>query len=90
MEKHKGRNNWVNIGGDYGGDGNGRKYIPSPAKIRQWAKESSEGGRARCPICGESFSMKHMRLGTLGKRFEEPEWYCLDCIRETKEFRKAQ
>ena len=41
---------------------NGKRYIPPPDKIRKWAMESNEGGRAKCALCGESFAMYYIRL----------------------------
>jgi hypothetical protein len=53
------------------------RYIPSPDRIREWAHESNEGGRAQCWCCKVSFSMTHMRLCYVG--FMKQELVCVDC-----------
>jgi hypothetical protein len=66
-----------------------KKYIPSPAKIRQMAKDSKEGGRFTCPLCHESFSVTYSVFGTT-KPFQEPCFHCRDCVKTNTNFRKAR
>jgi hypothetical protein len=54
-------------------------FIP-PHIIRQLARGSSEGGRARCHYCITMFSVTYMRVKKVGP-FEE-DWVCRDCEAE--------
>ena len=63
-----------------------RRIIPGHV-IREMAKQSKEGGRARCEWCFTYFTVTYTMLC---KRtpFTEPEWACRDCRKE-HELRKA-
>jgi len=54
----------------------GRRFIP-PAKIRQWANESTEGGTATCCKCHQRFAMYYIVLVKVSS-FKE-DFACKDC-----------
>lgn len=66
-----------------GGDkekSSGKHYIPPKEKIREWAHESKEGGRAVCEICGVGFAMYYIRFCRISA-FKSGH-VCLDCKKE--------
>ena len=59
-----------------------KKRLP-PHVIRQIYRNSKEGGRGRCFICKESFSMKFIVNGYLrSEPFGEEKQFCRDCAKE--------
>jgi hypothetical protein len=82
---------WISSGQyDDGIAKTGRRYIPSPEKIRQWAMDSREGGRFRCPGCKCSFSVTYSYFGSSGKPFEEATFWCRDCVKANENFRRVK
>ena len=63
-----------------------RRIIPGDV-IREMAKQSKEGGRARCEWCKTHFTVTYLMLCKRAN-FTEPEWACRDCRKE-HELRKA-
>jgi hypothetical protein len=57
--------------------GNGKRRVIPRSQLRQMAKMSSAGGRARCFFCHESFSMTYMRPVKVTLFTEE--LVCADC-----------
>ena len=62
----------------------GRKgYALPPAVRRAQAKVSTNGGRAQCHFCKESFTVTYMAVCELGFMVER-DWVCADCRKEKK------
>lgn len=57
-----------------------RRYVPSVAKRRQWARNSKDGGRATCDVCHETFAMSYMRNVRLAN-FRHG-FACMDCTKD--------
>lgn len=53
-----------------------RRFIP-PAKIRQWASESTDGGTATCELCHTRFAMYYIVLVQI--RAFKQGFVCKDC-----------
>lgn len=59
-----------------------RRIFLTPAKIRQIARDSKDGGRATCEICGCGFAMYYIKMVKIG--MFRTGHVCLDCQRERK------
>lgn len=69
------------IGGAPESPTKGRRYIPHD-KIRKWAMESKDGGRAFCEKCGHYFAMYYIRRVKLTPF--RTGLVCCDCKKEHK------
>lgn len=59
-----------------------RRIFLTPDKIRQMARDSKDGGRATCEVCGYGFAMYYIKYVKITP-FRTGH-VCLDCQREKK------
>ena len=82
MSKQTGiSNRWTeyNASDRYVGQPTGKCRVIPAEKLREWAKASNAGGRARCAKCGESFAMYYMRFVKF--TMFNKDWACVDCVK---------
>lgn len=65
------------LGGEIEKSSGKRHYIPDKDKLRQWAQESAEGGRATCAKCGHTFAMYYIRKVKISSF--KTDFACVDC-----------